>query len=237
MLGANKNFLRDLDMSLWPVHWTLPGVEIFIFLSPWLPKDWTLLGVSITAFIAVTAAGMFLTQKVRNTEAQKLGREISWATLASYTVVSIGTAFVSLRTYHQPSFWIFVVDALPKSAPLVFLIFFLFYWPIPLFILFPYKNGLHRRWHVWGAWICTTGFLAWELLAHGKMFFLIMGYGFASAPMITAVSGWTIGEAIFRAQNALGISLPNLLASRTIVFIGSLLLSGLLSVVLISFEP
>ena len=63
------------------MFWAFPGVEIFIFLSPWLKEGLTFLGVSILVFIAVTAAGIFFTLKARNPEVQKLGREILWATL------------------------------------------------------------------------------------------------------------------------------------------------------------
>lgn len=224
-------------MSWWPAHRTFSWVEILIFLSPWLPQDWTLLGVSIVVFIAVTSAGMFFTLKARNAEAQKLGREIFWAIIAAYTALSIGTALLLLKSYYRPTLWIFAVDAMPTSAAVVFLIFPLFYWPAPLFILFRYKNDLRRRWHVWGVWACTTGFLAWELLAHGKVLFLIMAYGFVSAPIITALGGIFIGELVFRLQNILRISWPSTVTSAARrIFVRSFLFCGLLGVALVFFE-
>jgi hypothetical protein len=224
-------------MSWLPANWTFPGVEIFIFLSPWLPKNWTLFGASIVVFIAVTAAGLFFSLKARNAEAQTLGREIFWATVAAYAVLSIGRAFVSLRTYYRPTLWIFVIDSMPKSLVWVSLIFLLFYWPIPLFILFRYKNDLHRLWHVWAVWACTSIFLAWVMLALRKEAALILAFGFASAPIITAIGGASVGELVFRLQNLLGISWPGTVAhAGRKVFARSFLFCSLVTAALVSFE-
>jgi len=224
-------------MSWWPAHWAFPGIEIFIFLSPWLPKGWTFLGVCILAFIAVTAVGIFFTLKARDAEARKLGREIFWATLAAYAVMSIGYAFVSLRSSYRPTLLVFIIDQLPVSLIWVLLVFFLFYWPIPFFILFPYKNDLHRFWHVWAVWACTILFLAWELLVHRKDGPLIMSFGFASTPLITALGGIFIGELVFRLQKILGVSWPGIVANATRkIFVRSFLFCGFLSVALVSFE-
>jgi hypothetical protein len=224
-------------MSWGPANWAFPGVEIFVFLSPWLPKGWIFLGVSILIFIAVTAAGMFFTLKARDAEAQKLGRELFWATFAAYTVMSIGHAFVLLKNDYRPTFLIFAIDKMPGSFVWVSLVFFLFYWPIPLLILFRYKNDLHRLWHVWTVWGCTTLFLAWELLAHQKDGPLIMSFGFASAPIITALGGIFIGELVFRLQTMLGLSLPSNVASAARkIFVRSFLFWGLVSIALVSFE-
>lgn len=224
-------------MSWWPEPWTFHLVQTFVFLEPWWPESWTLLAASILVCVSVTVVGIVFTLKARDDRVQKLIREILWATLAAYAVVSVADAYVSLRSSAQPTLWNFAIDKMPTAVVWVFFLFLLFYWGIPLLILSRYKNDLYKRWHVWGMWTCTTVFMTWELLTHRKVDALILVGGFVSAPIITALGGVIIGEALFRLQNALAISRLNFVARNSKgVFVSSFLVFMLVSLAFISFE-
>ena len=85
--------------------------------------------------------------------------------------------------------------------------------------------------------VCTTMFLAWVLLVHRDEGDLIMFFGFATAPIITAVGGLCVGELVFRLQNRLGSSWPGTVPSTARkIFVRSFLFCGLVSIALVSFE-
>ena len=80
--------------------------------------------------------------------------------------------------------------------------FVLFYWCIPLLILLRYQNDWRHRWHVWGAWACTTVPILWELIIHKADGPLVLLGGHIFAPPIAALIGVILGEILFRTADS-----------------------------------
>lgn len=123
-------------------------------------------------------------------------KQLAWRVILAATAVYVVTSgFVAVR-YSPPSGF---GDALALFGVRLGL-FVLYYWFFVVLVLLKYNDEQRHNWHVWTAWLCTTGLFVWILVLGGELEF-ILSLAILWWPPLAALVGLIIGEIGFRLKS------------------------------------
>lgn len=163
-------------------------------------------------FVVVLAASVVVF-RFRPAEVRKLAWRIFLASAALYGAVFVQWAY-PLKKWDS---WVDLSIGIGTLAWVLVVVFVVNYWCLSILLTWRYRNENRHNWHVWTAWLCTTGWILWLIFIMRKQGPFVDGGHFLWIPPIAAFVGVILGES--------GFCLKTDRHPRRIALLGSALLS------------